>query len=176
MEDIKAKGQRFLEDKGLDAARIDPDRILQDFISEMEKGLAGRKSSLAMIPTFVGIDKPIPQEKPTIVIDAGGTHLRVATVTFERNGKPQVDNFTQQAMPGVERELDKEEFYQQFIQAILPVADKAETVGFCFSYPAEISPDLDGKLLTWSKEIKAPDVQGEWIGKNIFSRLAQQGL
>ena len=175
MQDIKTKAERFLRDKGLDTVRINPDRVLQDFLSEMEAGLAGQESSLAMIPTFVGIDKPIPQGKPTIVIDAGGTHLRVATVTFEKTGKPRVENFSQQAMPGVEQELDRDEFYREFVQAILPVADMADTVGFCFSYPAEISPGRDGKLLTWSKEIKAPDVQGEWIGKNIFSSLAQHG-
>jgi hexokinase len=175
MEEKKRALQSFLTDKGLDPSQIDPVSVLADFIAEMEEGLAGRESSLAMIPTFVGIDKPVPANKPVIAIDAGGTHLRIATVTFNRMGEAEVANFSQRSMPGVEQELSREEFFQSFVEAILPVADTAESVGFCFSYPAEISPEQDGKLLTWSKEIKAPEVQGEWIGKNIFSRLAERG-
>jgi hexokinase len=61
------------------------------------------------------------------------------------------------------------------VEFLLPYADSAESVGLCFSYPAEISPDRDGRLLSWTKEIQAPEIVGEPIGKNIFDRLERKG-
>lgn len=175
MNTSKEKALRFLKDNFLLANQIDPEPVLDDFRVEMKRGLAGKESSLAMIPTFISIDKPVPSFKPVIVLDAGGTNLRVATVMFDGNGNPIIDNLAVHKMPGSESELTKEEFFGKFVEFLLPVADKADSVGFCFSYPAEISPDRDGRLLSWSKEINAPEVVGEFIGKAIFDRLAHKG-
>jgi hexokinase len=165
----------FLEDKGLLADQINPDALLDDFLIEMDKGLAGETSSLAMIPTYITIDKPVPAFKPVIALDAGGTNLRVATVVFDEEGNPKISNLNKHKMPGSEGLLSKDEFFDKFVKYLLPYADHADSVGFCFSYPAEISPERDGRLLSWTKEIKAPDIVGDFIGKNIFDRLEQEG-
>jgi len=117
----------------------------------------------------------VPAFKPVIALDAGGTNLRVATVMFDRDGKPKISNLTKHKMPGSVGKLSKNEFFEKFVDFIVPFADKANSVGFCFSYPAEISPDRDGRLLSWTKEIQAPEVVGDFIGKNIFDRLEQKG-
>lgn len=166
---------QFLESNGLLADQIDPDIVLDDFLDEMVMGLTGEKSSLAMIPTFIDIDRPVPASKPVIALDAGGTNLRVATVVFDEDGKPEISYLTRHRMPGSDRELSKNEFFDMFVEFLLPFADQAHSVGFCFSYPAEISRERDGKLLSWTKEIQAPEVVGEFIGKNIFDRLQQKG-
>lgn len=166
---------RFLKDNSMHVDQVDPDAMLDDFLAEMDLGLAGEKSSLAMIPTFISIDKPVPVFKPVVAIDAGGTNLRVATVMFDGDGNPTISHLTMHKMPGSERELNKNEFFEKFVEFLLPFADKADAVGFCFSYPAEISPGRDGKLLAWTKEIQAPEVVGEFIGKSIFDRLEQKG-
>jgi hexokinase len=164
----------FLEENGLLAGSIDPDPVLDDFLAEMDKGLAGKQSSLAMIPTFISIDKPVPSFKPVIALDAGGTNLRVATVLFDGEGNPKIGNLAKHKMPGSEGELGKNDFFDRFVEFLLPFADQANSVGFCFSYPAEISPNRDGRLLSWTKEIQAPEIVGEFIGKNIFDRLEQK--
>jgi hexokinase len=166
---------RFLENNGLLSDLIDPDAVLENFMVEMDSGLAGKKSSLAMIPTFISIDKPVPAFKPVIALDAGGTNLRLATVVFDGDGNPEINHLIKYKMPGSADKLSKNEFFDQFVEFLWPFADQADSVGFCFSYPAEISPDRDGRLLAWTKEIKAPEVVGEFIGKNIFDRLEQKG-
>ncbi|MBR1870631.1 MAG: hexokinase, partial [Kiritimatiellae bacterium] len=42
---------------------------------------------------------------------------------------------------------------------------------FCFSYPAEVSPEGDCKLLMWTKQIKAPGIVGQWVGAELAKRL-----
>ena len=176
MTTLKEKTQRFLSSHGLDAAAIDPEAVLEDFLQEMKRGLDGQKSSLVMIPTFITIDKPVPAGRPGIAVDAGGTNLRVATVVFDERGAPTIDNYSNYEMPGIQREVGKDEFFDLFARYLMPVAGLADSVGFCFSYAAEITPDCDGRLLTWTKEVKAPEVIGEFIGKNIADRLRAKGF
>lgn len=176
MKTIRDKAQHFLANNGLLADSVDPEAVLENFLEEMDRGLAGEISSLAMIPTFITIDKPVPAFKPVIALDAGGTNLRVAKVVFDGDGNPKISRLTKHKMPGSRERLSKNEFFEKFVEFLWPFADQADSVGFCFSYPAEIFPDRDGKLLAWTKEIQAPEVVGEFIGKSIFDRLAQRGF
>jgi hexokinase len=116
----------------------------------------------------------VPAFKPVIALDAGGTNLRVATVVFDEDGNPRISHLKKHKMPGSEGELNKNEFFDKFVEFLLPFVDRADSVGFCFSYPAEIFPDQDGRLLSWTKEIQAPEIVGEFIGKNVFDRLERK--
>ncbi|MEE9368225.1 MAG: hypothetical protein V3V05_05100 [Pontiella sp.] len=49
------------------------------------------------------------------------------------------------------------------VDALEPIKDEFDSIGFCFSYVATIMPDYDGRLLRWTKEIKIPEL----IGKHI---------
>jgi len=175
MKTSKGIAKRFLENNGLLADQISFEDVLDDFLEEMELGLTGEESSLAMIPTFISIENSVPAFKPVIALDAGGTNLRVAAVVFDGDGNPRISHLTKHKMPGSDGELNKNEFFDKFVEFLLPFADRADSVGFCFSYPAEISPDRDGRLLAWTKEIQAPEIVGEFIGKNVFERLARKG-
>lgn len=176
MSPTKKRVDKFIAESSLDAGAIDPEAVLKDFLEEMKRGLNGRKSSLAMIPTFITTDKPVPAGRPVIVVDAGGTNLRVATATFDEHGVARIENFSKYEMPGIQKEVGKDEFFDLFAGTILPLAGFADSVGLCFSYAAEIAPDGDGRLLTWTKEIKAPEVIGEPICKNIAERLEAHGF
>ncbi len=176
MNPSEERVDKFLARARLEPDLIDPEIVLADFLEEMRRGLDGRPSSLAMIPTFITTDKPVPAGRPVIAVDAGGTNLRVATAVFDERGVATIGNFTNSKMPGIEKEIGKDEFFDRFAAAILPVAGRADAVGLCFSYAAEITPDGDGKLLTWTKEIKAPEVVGQPIAKNIAERLEAKGF
>jgi hexokinase len=176
MSPSRERVDRFLARNGLLAASIDPEAVLTEFLEEMRKGLDGRKSSLAMIPTFISADKPVPAGRRVIIVDAGGTNLRVATAVFDERGSPKIENFSNYEMPGSRQKVGKDEFFDLFAGFLLPVAGLADAVGLCFSYAAEITPDGDGRLLTWTKEIKAPEVIGEPICKNIAGRLEAKGF
>jgi hexokinase len=51
------------------------------------------------------------------------------------------------------------------------LADESDDIGFCFSYPTEIVESGDGRLLRFSKEIKAKEVEGQFIGENLNKAL-----
>ena len=167
--------QRFLSDHGLAPAAIDAEALLAAFDAEMTRGLAGAAGALPMIPAFVTIDRPVPPDKPAAVIDAGGTNLRVALVRFDANGRPHISNYTRTRMPGTQAEVTADTFFDALADCIAPLAREASAVGFCFSYPAEITPDLDARLLCWTKQIRAPAVVGTMVGSGLRRQLAQRG-
>lgn len=172
---MKISSQEFLANQGLAASGIDAPAVLDDFHEEMAHGLAGSDSSLAMIPTFITVDRPLPADEPVVVLDAGGTNLRVATVVFDRAGKAEIMDFAKYEMPGISAEISGADFFLQFASYLQPVIEKSKKIGFCFSYPAEITPDCDGRLLRWTKEVKAPDVVGKYIGKGLLAALGLKG-
>ncbi len=154
---------------------IDTDSLLATFDRQMTAGLSGHPESLAMIPAFVNVDKPVPTRQPIIVLDAGGTHLRVALITFDEDGRAAIDRFQKFPMPGTTGvTLSRTAFFDTVADFLAPVCGEAPSVGFCFSYPTEITPDLDGKLLRWTKQIAAPDVVGTMIGSGIADALMRK--
>ncbi len=171
----REKVTAFLNRHELTADAVDGEALLSEFDREMEAGLAGEESSLKMIPTFVSIDATVPSEQRVIVIDAGGTNLRVGTVVFSSDGQATIERFTKHRMPGLEKEVSTDEFFDQFVAHIMPVIGASDRIGFCFSYPAEISPERDGRLLHWTKEIKAPGIEGAFVGAGILNRLRERG-
>ncbi len=172
---MKVKVDQFLAENSLDERRIDVNRLLADFHREMAAGLEGRASSLAMIPAYIPIDKPVPAERPVIVMDAGGTNLRVGVVHFDASGQPHVSRFSKHRMPGAAAPISADAFFNTLADLLMPVIESAESIGFCFSYRAEITPDCDGRLLKWSKQIQAPEVEGTHVGAEIARRLAARG-
>ena len=78
-------------------------------------------------------------------------------------------------MPGVEKELSKTEFFEQFAANLEHLKNKADRIGFCFSYPMTIKENGDGVLLGFSKEVKAPEVVGCEIGKCLKEVLEAHG-
>jgi hexokinase len=74
-------------------------------------------------------------------------------------------------MPGLDREVSKKEFFEIMSGYLRPLADKASRIGFCFSYPTEIFPNKDGQLLQFCKEVQAPEVIGQIIGKSLLEAL-----
>lgn len=166
----------LLKEMRLDATAFDAESLIDLFIAEMEQGLAGEPSSLPMIPAYIAINGSVPYHEPVIVVDAGGTNLRVCLLQFDDIGAPQVSHFRKIPMIGTQGEVSADEFFSQLANLIAPVADKAARIGFCFSYPAEILPDLDGRLLYWSKEVRVPELVGQCLAKGLSLELKGRGL
>jgi hexokinase len=169
---------KFLRKHNMYHADIDVEATCRTFLQEMDRGLAGRKSSLAMLPTYLDIERRIPRNKPVIVMDAGGTNFRVATVIFRPDGAPLVENFRIYPMPGIKKEVGREEFFGTMAGYVESILDESRNIGFCFSYPIEMFPSKDGRALYFSKEIKAPEAAGQMIGENLnvaIRRMGQSG-
>lgn len=150
--------------------------LLDHFLDEMKRGLAGRTSSLAMIPSYIGTGASVPVGKSVAVIDAGGTNLRICVASFDEEGEVSISGFSQQPMPGRDKEISAAEFYDLLVHALQPMRDQFDTIGFCFSYPAEILSNYDGRLLHWTKEIKIPEMVGTHVGEGLIAALEHRGI
>ncbi len=167
MKNIKS----FLEDHRLRTEDIKIQNIVDLFLSEMSKGLESNNSSLRMIPTYIEADNHFKVDLPVLAIDAGGTNFRAALVKVSNSGKLEITDVVNDKMPGLEGEISKEEFFNTIAGYVKHLAGKTDRIGFCFSYPSEILPNRDGRLLYFCKEVQAPGVVGQLIGKNLLEAL-----
>lgn len=149
----------------------DADQLLDGFLSEMRRGLEGASSSLAMIPAYVGIKGDVKPGRPVAVIDAGGTNLRIGIARFDEAGKIELSNFTKQAMPGRDHQISAAEFYKVLVDALEPLKDQFENIGFCFSYrlksgriwtAACFTGPRKSKFRNWSENRSAKDWSRRW--------------
>lgn len=171
----KKKIENFLEKYGMQAAGVDLEENCRIFIDEMDNGLEG-SGSLLMLPTYIGMDRELPVMEPVIAVDAGGTNFRVAVIHFDENKRPVTEDFKLYPMPGTNGEISKQEFFETIADYIQPVLHRSDKVSFCFSYPAEILSDRDGRLIKFSKEVKVRDVEGELLGRNLMDVFRKRGL
>jgi len=162
---------KFLASHKMRAEDVNMQTVVDVFTSEMVNGLNGTKSSLRMIPTYIEADNQFITDMPVVAIDAGGTNFRAAIIKFNSEGKLEISNLINAGMPGLDGEISKKEFFDNIAGHVRPLAEKCERIGFCFSYPTEILPDKDGILLQFCKEVQAPQVVGQLIGKNLLEAL-----
>lgn len=145
-------------------------RIYEDMVS----GLKKEPSDQPMITS-----SPLPQKKAEnesiIVIDAGGTNFRSCLVTFMPGGNYKIEHLRKTFMPATDRSLSKDEFYGAIAQNISYLKNKASKIGFCFSYAIENTQDGDARILAFSKEVKAEEAIGTFVGKELKETLKSQG-
>ncbi len=154
---------------------IDVLSLAQGILDDMRKGLKKQGSDQDMIRTFCNPPKNTAKNQSVIVIDAGGTNFRSCLVTFDAAGLPTISDMEKTRMPGVERELSRKEFFEQFAVNLEHLKNKSDRIGFCFSYPMEIQENGDGILLGFSKEVKAPEVVGCKVGECLKAALTEHG-
>lgn len=176
MKKVKQNVVRFLRKYEMDHLDVDIDTNIKAFMSEMQRGLSGQKSTLDMIPTYIEVGAEVPTNKRVIVADAGGTNFRVATVYFDDKKSAVIENQRLFKMPGVQHEIDKDEFFRVMAGFLKDVVGASKNIGFCFSYAVEILPNKDGRLIRFSKEVKARGVEGQLIGENLNRALSAVGL
>ena len=154
---------------------VDINTIVDALLYDMKSGIAGAKSDEDMIRTWTNPPEKSVSGKSVIVIDAGGTNFRSCLVTFDAQGKADISFMEKTSMPGVEKELPRKEFFDKIAENLEHLKGKADSIGFCFSYPMEITEDGDGILIGFSKEVKAPEVVGSHIGKSLSEALVAHG-
>ena len=182
------KVSAFLAKHGVTAAGGSIDVLTRAMLADMESGLekdpsglplekAGMEPSLEMIPTWTKLPDSVPQNEPVIVIDAGGTNFRSCLVKFDSKGNPEITNLEKCGMPGIKKELSKEEFFDAIAENLDHLKNMSSRIGFCFSYAMKITKDGDGQVISFSKEIKAKEVIGSLVGNStavLLYRLFQR--
>ena len=150
--------------------------IVSGLRADMNAKLGGDKTAWQdMTHTWMLPPKNPPKNQSVIVIDAGGTNFRSCLVTFDADGVPTISDFKKSVMPGVAKELGKKEFFDAISDNIDYLKNKADRIGFCFSYSMTITKDGDGIPNAFSKEIKASEVVGVPVGATLQKTLEARG-
>lgn len=169
------KALRFLAKHGMAPDGIDPAREAEKMAAEMELGLAGKGGSMPMIPTYLSDAGKIPQNEPVVVIDAGGTNFRCGLVRFTAEGCRE-EQMRKWKMPGIEAPASWEEFIRFTADAIEPLMKETDKIGFCFSYSADITPEMDGRVQRIDKEVVINGCERQLVGASLLRELERRGV
>ena len=169
------KALDFLQRHGMTPESVDPDVCIYRMLAEMRSGLAGEHCSMDMIPTYLSNDGQLQAGMRAAVIDAGGTNFRSALVNFQPAGYTVTD-MIKRKMPGTEAPCTWDEFVRFTADAIEPLMDRADVIGFCFSYAATITPEIDGRVITIDKEVVVEGCEGQLIGASLLAELERRGI
>lgn len=169
------KALEFLREHGMSPAAIDPFREAEKMAAEMALGLEGKGGSLPMIPTYLSDAGQIPMGETVAVIDAGGTNFRCALVSFGDEGC-RVEQMRKWKMPGIEKPATWEDFICFTADAIAPLLAKTDKIGFCFSYSADITPEMDARVQRIDKEVVIKGCEGQLVGASLLAELARRGI
>lgn len=169
------KALDFLQRHSTCPQAIDPLSEAERMLSDMERGLAGESSAMPMIPTYICNDGQLPFDRPVAVIDAGGTNFRSALVSFNKDGY-SIEDLKKCKMPGIDKSAGWDEFISFVADNIASYMDKTDYIGFCFSYSAQITPDIDGKVICIDKEVRINDSAGKLVGASLVAELARRGI
>jgi hexokinase len=165
----------FLQKHGMEPDRIDPEECAAIFARAMKGGLMGDSDALPMLPTYLNAEGAVPENVPVAVIDAGGTNFRRALVTF-RDGSYTVENLLRTSMPGVEKPATWEEFVSFTADALMPLMDKTDRIGFCFSYLAVVTPELDAADPHFTKQVQISGSERKLICAELREELERRGV
>ncbi|MBQ3481075.1 MAG: hypothetical protein IJH48_01870 [Oscillospiraceae bacterium] len=168
------KAQDFLARHGMSPERIDPAEYAPKMARCMAEGLAAEGCTLPMIPTYLKNSGAVPRGEPAVVIDAGGTNFRCALARFTEAGC-EISELKKMPMPGIGRSATWEEFISFVADAVMPYMDRADKIGFCFSYSADITPEIDGRVIRIDKEVVVTGSEGKLVGASLIGELSRRG-
>lgn len=159
--------------------------IAERFQAAMTAGLAGKPSSLKMLPSYIGV--PTGREQGTVVaVDFGGTNVRVLLITLTGDGQVHISNrrsfllkdkrknydFTTASASG----MQLFDFIAEKIAEIVPTTDKTYPLGHTFSFPCHQYDINEAELISWTKEIKTAGVEGQNVGQLLQAALERKKI
>lgn len=169
------KALDFLEKHGMSPERVDVLEYAGRMRRDMELGLGDTPASLPMIPTYLKNAGNIPAGGSAIVIDAGGTNFRRAVAVFGENGC-EITDVEKLTMPGKDEPATWDEFIRFVADSIMPVIDRSDRIGFCFSYSADITAKIDGCVICIDKEVVVTGCKGQLVGDSLVRELSRRGI
>lgn len=162
-----------MKNHGMDAERVNLAEYTGAFAQAMKQGLCSQQKEMPMLPTYLYSSGRLQKGERAIVIDAGGTNLRTALIGFDGK-KAVIEALDKRPMPGADSSVTWDEFISYVADLIQPLLSKAKNIGFCFSYPVEITPDCDGRVLSLTKQVKIEDAVGKYIGASLCTELERR--
>lgn len=166
----------FLNQLEFDTRRWDTGRAMTLIAEAMQAGLSGSVEHMPMLLTWLGEPSEVTPGEPVIVMDLGGSNVRVAVVTPGADGAFDISDFQQYEMPGRHGACTRADFLEHMVGFLRPVQDKSRRLGICFSYEATVLPDHDAQIIRFSKEVSIPEMEGEKLGASLKAALRAQRL
>ena len=158
----------FLKRYGINVDFFSKFQFIEHFVKDSQQSLH-KENYLPNIPSYVKMSRD--SEKKVLVIDAGGTNLRVALV---QNHK--IIYFQKYKMPGSDVAITKNIFFDRLTNYILPIIEEIKEIKFCFSYATKTLPDGDAEVISMAKEIKIEGIEGTLLGESINNELKRKGV
>lgn len=159
-------------------------QISRDFAADMERALRGQPgATVSALKSHVSL--PGGDEHGVyLALDFGGTNARAARIRLLGRHCYLIEKKVCQPLrlPGQYDYLSSAttagELFDFLAHLVGQVAhgQQAYTLGHTFSFAIERQDLRDGRLLSWSKEIAVPGVEGEWVNAMLKQALARQGL
>ena len=163
----------FLTLHHMHPAQLDREAVIAAFLEDMDKGCRGLPSSLGMFPAYIQATAE-PAEGRVLVIDAGGTNLRLARLSYEK-GSLTIEKLVKRSMPGTNGSVTAAEFFHTLAQELLPLCEDVERACFCFSYPCEVLSNGDGLAVRLTKELNVEGLPGLPLGASLEAELVKLG-
>ena len=154
---------------------IDTNDFCRAFTEDMAAGLAGQPSSMGMFPAYLSCESEPRKETPVLVVDAGGTNLRCARMHFAADGSIVTDAVRKGRMPGTQGEVDSTELFDAIAREIMAVGADCELACISFSYPCEVLPNGDGRVIRLTKELHVTNLVGSTVCEPLEKALKKLG-
>ena len=155
--------------------------IACDFETEMRLGLRQQGSSLKMLPSFLA--RPTGKERGKyLALDFGGTNVRALRVCLAAgiSIEKMISVPLKDSADGYDYTSDTSDAAAlfDFIAAMLAkiAQNHSYDLGHTFSFPCMQKDINSAVLLTWTKEIKTPHVEGRDVTELLQAALHRQGL
>ncbi|KAK8093312.1 hexokinase [Apiospora kogelbergensis] len=181
--DLRKELTRIESDFTLDTVMLK--KITERFGEELREGLEKPRQNLAMEVTWV-LGYPTGKEEGSfLVIDLGGTNLRICWITLKTNEKPTEMEQKRYYLPAAIKTSTSEELWtmisvsiEEFIKEFKLHDGSAEPLplGFTFSFPLEQDYINHGELKTWTKGFDIKGMEGEDIAKQFRANLEKHRL
>ena len=173
---MKTTPERFLRRHDMFYEQMPFDELVRLYREEMAAGLAGRGSTLYMLPSYIRSDAEPLRNKSVLVLDAGGTNLRAGRVHFDDQGRPVTELLKKRRMPGaLGGEIDADEMFRQMAAFALEAAEGCDRACISFSYPCRNHPDGDGEILALCKELHVTGAEGRRVCASLETAMKSLG-
>ena len=142
-------------------------------------GLEQPEQEIRALPAWLPRPRP-GLEGRTLVMDTGGTNMRAALVRIHPDGTYAVEKGPVQARVPTGRggqPVPGAEFFAAQAGLLGQLSpEPGLPLGYCFSYPAEITPDADARLIHWTKGVEVSGVEGNLVGRPLAEAMAAAGF
>jgi hexokinase len=154
------------------------------FEAAMREGLAGRPSSLRMLPSF--ITRPTGGERgEAVAVDFGGTNVRILKFRLA-DGQVQSEKSSSFCLkdPGGAYDYTREQtraeelfdFIARHVADMLAGDRSTLPLGHTFSFPCRQEGINRAVLIQWTKEIRTSGVEGRDVTPLLAEALERQGV